>query len=161
DGDHPPNNWLSSFGGPAWSRDERSGRWYLHNFAPEQPDLDWWNEAVRDEVDEILRFWFARGVAGFRIGVCHGIVKDAGLRDHPGGPPLGAAARLQAGVLVQPPGGARRAAPLARRGRCGGPRADPGGRDVRARRRPARALLRRRRGRAAPGVQLPAGPRGS
>jgi alpha-glucosidase len=87
DGDGPPNNWLSSFGGPAWSRDERSGRWYLHNFAPEQPDLDWWNEAVRDEFDDILRFWFARGVAGFRIDVCHGIVKDEELRDDPAATP--------------------------------------------------------------------------
>ena len=49
DGDAPPNNWLSSFGGPAWSRDGETGRWYLHLFAPEQPDLDWWNDAVRDE----------------------------------------------------------------------------------------------------------------
>ena len=87
DGDGPPNNWLSSFGGPAWSRDERTGRWYLHNFAPAQPDLDWWNDAVRDEFDEILRFWFARGVAGFRIDVCHGIVKDAQLRDDPAATP--------------------------------------------------------------------------
>ena len=87
DGDGPPNNWLSSFGGPAWSRDERTGRWYLHNFAREQPDLDWWNEAVRDEFDQILRFWFARGVAGFRIDVCHGIVKDAELRDDPAATP--------------------------------------------------------------------------
>src|SRR3954468_13990042 len=81
--DERPNNWLSSFGGPAWSRDAETGRWYLHNFAPEQPDLDWWNEAVRDEFDAILRHWFARGVAGFRIDVCHGIVKDASLRDDP------------------------------------------------------------------------------
>ncbi len=86
--DHgPPNNWRSSFGGPAWSRDERTGRWYLHNFAPEQPDLDWWNEAVREEFDAILRFWFDRGVAGFRIDVCHGIVKDAELRDDPAAGP--------------------------------------------------------------------------
>jgi alpha-glucosidase len=87
DGDEPPNNWLSSFGGPAWTRDDRTGRWYLHNFAPEQPDLDWWNEAVRDEFDDILRFWFARGVAGFRIDVCHGIVKDRELRDDPAATP--------------------------------------------------------------------------
>jgi alpha-glucosidase len=87
DGDGPPNNWLSSFGGRAWSRDEATGRWYLHNFAPEQPDLDWWNDAVRDEFDDILRFWFARGVAGFRIDVCHGIVKDRELRDDPAATP--------------------------------------------------------------------------
>jgi alpha-glucosidase len=79
----PPNNWVSSFGGPAWTFDEASGQWYLHNFLPEQPDLNWWNEAVRDEFDKILRFWFDRGVAGFRIDVCHMIVKDAQLRDNP------------------------------------------------------------------------------
>jgi alpha-glucosidase len=79
----PPNNWVSSFGGPAWTIDPVSGQWYLHNFLPEQPDLNWWNPAVRDEFDAILRFWFDRGVAGFRIDVCHMIVKDAQLRDNP------------------------------------------------------------------------------
>jgi alpha-glucosidase len=79
----PPNNWVSSFGGPAWTLDDSSGQWYLHNFLPEQPDLNWWNESVRDEFDKILRFWFDRGVAGFRIDVCHMIVKDAELRDNP------------------------------------------------------------------------------
>ena len=78
-----PNNWVSSFGGPAWTFDESSGQWYLHNFLAEQPDLNWWNESVRDEFDKILRFWFDRGVAGFRIDVCHMIVKDAQLRDNP------------------------------------------------------------------------------
>ena len=79
----PPNNWVSSFGGPAWTLDEVSGQWYLHNFLPEQPDLNWWKPEVRDEFDAILRFWFDRGVAGFRIDVCHMIVKDAELRDNP------------------------------------------------------------------------------
>jgi alpha-glucosidase len=79
----PPNNWKSTFGGPAWTRDEASGEWYLHNFTPEQPDLDWWNEDVRAEFDDILRFWMDRGIAGFRIDVAHGIVKDAELRDNP------------------------------------------------------------------------------
>jgi alpha-glucosidase len=78
-----PNNWLSSFGGPAWTLDERTGQCYLHNFTPEQPDLNWWNEEVRAEFDRILRFWFDRGVAGFRIDVCHMIVKDRELRDNP------------------------------------------------------------------------------
>ena len=78
-----PNNWLSSFGGPAWTFDERSGQYYLHNFTAEQPDLNWWNEEVRDEFDRILRFWFDRGVSGFRIDVCHMIVKDRELRDNP------------------------------------------------------------------------------
>ncbi len=79
----PPNNWLSAFGGPAWTLDPRSGQYYLHNFLPEQPDLNWWNPAVRDAFDDIYRFWFDRGVAGFRIDVAHGIVKDRQLRDNP------------------------------------------------------------------------------
>jgi alpha-glucosidase len=77
----PPNNWRSSFGGSAWTWDERIGRYYLHNFLPEQPDLNWWNPAVADAFDEILRFWLGRGVAGFRIDVAHGVVKDRELRD--------------------------------------------------------------------------------
>jgi alpha-glucosidase len=83
----PPNNWLSNFGGAAWTLDEASGRYYLHNFAREQPDLNWWNEDVREAFDDILRFWFARGVAGFRIDVCHAIVKDSELRDDPAATP--------------------------------------------------------------------------
>jgi alpha-glucosidase len=79
----PPNNWLSLFGGPAWTRDDETGLWYLHNFDPKQPDLDWWNDDVRAEFDDILRFWFDRGIAGFRIDVAHGIVKDRELRDNP------------------------------------------------------------------------------
>jgi alpha-glucosidase len=79
----PPNNWLSNFGGSAWTRDEPSGQYYLHNFLPSQPDLNWFNDAVRDEFDAILRFWFDRGVAGFRIDVCHAIVNDRELRDDP------------------------------------------------------------------------------
>ena len=79
----PPNNWISSFGGPAWQLDEASGQYYLHNFEAEQPDLDWWNEDVRREFDDIVRFWWDRGVAGFRIDVCNGIVKDKELRDNP------------------------------------------------------------------------------
>ncbi len=78
-----PNNWVSSFLGPAWTLDPATGQYYLHNFLPEQPDLNWWNGDVRDEFDAILRFWFDRGVDGFRIDVCHMIVKDAELRDNP------------------------------------------------------------------------------
>jgi alpha-glucosidase len=79
----PPNNWVSSFLGPAWTLDDTTGQMYLHNFLPEQADLNWWNDAVRDEFDRILRHWFDRGVAGFRIDVAHMIVKDRGLRDNP------------------------------------------------------------------------------
>ncbi len=78
-----PNNWVSSFGGPAWTLDPASGQYYLHNFVPEQPDLNWWNDGVRNAFDDILRFWFDRGIAGFRIDVCNMIIKDAELRDNP------------------------------------------------------------------------------
>jgi alpha-glucosidase len=76
-----PNNWLSVFGGPAWEWDEHAGRYYLHLFAPEQPDLDWHNPAVEHEFDRILRFWLDRGVDGIRIDVAHGLFKDPELRD--------------------------------------------------------------------------------
>ena len=81
----PPNNWQSAFGGPAWTFDEHTGQWYLHHFVPEQPDLNWWNDGVVAEFDRILRFWFDRGIAGFRIDVAHMIVKDRELRDNPPG----------------------------------------------------------------------------
>ncbi len=77
-----PNNWVSSFGGPAWTLDS-SGQYYLHNHLDEQPDLNWWNHQVRDEFDRILTHWLDRGVAGFRIDVCNIIIKDALLRDNP------------------------------------------------------------------------------
>ncbi|MFM8236359.1 MAG: alpha-amylase family glycosyl hydrolase [Actinomycetota bacterium] len=79
----PPNNWVSTFVGPAWELDAGTGQYFLHNFLPEQPDLNWWNDEVRDEFDRILRFWFDRGVTGFRIDVAHMLVKDADLRDNP------------------------------------------------------------------------------
>ncbi len=79
----PPNNWAAAFGGSAWTLDPERGRYYLHNFLPEQPDLDWWNEEVRAAFDEILRFWFERGIAGFRIDVAHALVHDPQLRDNP------------------------------------------------------------------------------
>ena len=79
----PPNNWRSVFGGAAWTLDEESGQYYLHNFLAEQPDLDWWNDDVRAAFDDIARFWFERGVAGFRIDVAHALVKDPQLRDNP------------------------------------------------------------------------------
>jgi alpha-glucosidase len=82
--DEIPNNWQAAFGGgPAWTLDRETGRYYLHNFAPEQPDLDWWNPEVREEFEHIIRFWFDRGVAGFRIDVANALVKDRELRDNP------------------------------------------------------------------------------
>ncbi|MGH9104313.1 MAG: alpha-amylase family glycosyl hydrolase, partial [Acidimicrobiales bacterium] len=82
-GGDPPNNWLDATGAPAWTWDEPSQQFYLHNFLPTQPDLNWWTEAVHKEFEDILNFWFARGVAGFRIDVAHGLYKDAQLRDNP------------------------------------------------------------------------------
>src|SRR6266550_1102390 len=81
----PPNNWVMAFDPrvPAWTFDEKSGQYYLNQFLSSQPDLNWWNEGVRDAFDDILRFWFDRGVAGFRIDVCHSIIKDRRLRDNP------------------------------------------------------------------------------
>ena len=85
DGSLPPNNWISAFGGSAWTRvttpDGASGQWYLHTFAPEQPDLNWDSEDVRAEFDAILRFWFDRGVDGIRVDAAPGFVKTPGLPD--------------------------------------------------------------------------------
>ncbi|MFF8811941.1 glycoside hydrolase family 13 protein [Streptomyces pactum] len=85
DGSLPPNDWQSVFGGPAWTRttnpDGTPGEWYLHLFAPEQPDLDWDCPEVHQEFDAVLRFWLDLGVDGFRIDVAHGMVKAPGLPD--------------------------------------------------------------------------------
>jgi alpha-glucosidase len=85
-GGGPPNNWLDATGQPAWARDATSGQYYLHSFLPCMPDLNWWEPAVHDAFAEILRFWFARGVAGFRIDAAHGLYHDASLRDDPPAP---------------------------------------------------------------------------
>ena len=79
----PPNNWLDFTGRPAWQWDNSSGQYYLHNFLAAQPDLNWWQPRVHTEFEDILRFWFDRGVAGFRIDVAHGLYKDKLLRDNP------------------------------------------------------------------------------
>jgi alpha-glucosidase len=80
--DDIPNNWRAAFGGgSAWTWNEERGAYYLHQFAKEQPDLDWWNPEVRAEFERILRFWFDRGVAGFRIDVAHSLIHDRQLRD--------------------------------------------------------------------------------
>ena len=88
DGGQPPNNWPSVFGGRGWSRvveaDGRPGQWYLHLFDRKQPDLNWANPQVRAEFLDILRFWLDRGVAGFRVDVAHGLVKDPALPDWDG-----------------------------------------------------------------------------
>ncbi|GHH69623.1 alpha-glucosidase [Streptosporangium violaceochromogenes] len=76
----PPNDWESVFGGPAWSR-LPDGQWYLHLFAPQQPDLNWENPEVHAEFESVLRFWLDLGVDGFRVDVAHGMVKAEGLPD--------------------------------------------------------------------------------
>jgi alpha-glucosidase len=82
DGELPPNNWQSIFGGPAWTRVE-DGEWYLHLFAPEQPDLNWTHREVWHEHEDVLRFWFDRGVAGVRIDSAALLVKDPELAEEP------------------------------------------------------------------------------
>jgi alpha-glucosidase len=82
-GDRPPNNWTSAFGGSAWERDPAGGRWYLHSFYPEQPDLDWHNPAVVEAMQGVVRFWMERGVDGFRLDAIDRLVKDPQLRDDP------------------------------------------------------------------------------
>ncbi|MFF7759550.1 glycoside hydrolase family 13 protein [Streptomyces griseorubiginosus] len=74
-GELPPTDWQSVFGGSAWRR-VPDGQWYLHLFAPEQPDLDWSHEEVREDFRTTLRFWSDRGVDGFRVDVAHALVKD-------------------------------------------------------------------------------------
>src|SRR5690554_841652 len=91
----PPNNWLSFFGGSAWTLDEKTGQYYLHLFAPEQPDLNWRNPDVEAAMLDNLRFWLDKGVDGFRIDVIWTLMKDPQLRDEPpnpewdGGDPFG------------------------------------------------------------------------
>jgi alpha-glucosidase len=79
----PPNNWISDFGGPAWTWDAETGQYYYHAFLKQQPDLNWRNPEVRAAMLDVLRFWFARGVDGFRIDVLWHIVKHAGFPDNP------------------------------------------------------------------------------
>ncbi|WP_062311512.1 glycoside hydrolase family 13 protein [Demequina rhizosphaerae] len=84
-GELPPNNWESVFGGPMWTRvteaDGTPGQWYLHIFDSSQPDFNWELEEVRAEFDDVLRFWLDRGVDGFRVDVAHGLIKADGLPD--------------------------------------------------------------------------------
>lgn len=82
DGELPPNNWVSMFGGPAWTR-TRDGQWYCHLFDSSQPDLNWANPEVMREFEDILRFWLDRGVDGFRVDQPHAMAKQEGLPDHP------------------------------------------------------------------------------
>ena len=85
-GGGPPNNWISDFGGPAWEWDEATGQYYSHAFLKEQPDLNWRNPELRAAMLDVLRFWFAREVDGFRIDVLWHIVKHADFPDNPANP---------------------------------------------------------------------------
>ena len=81
-----PNNWISNFGGPAWEWDERTGQYYYHAFHKAQPDLNWRNPDVQAAMLDVVRFWFDRGVDGFRIDVLWHLIKDADFRDNPRNP---------------------------------------------------------------------------
>lgn len=82
----PPNNWISDFGGPAWEYDEGTGQYYYHAFLKEQPDLNWRNPALRQAMLDVLRFWFDRGVDGFRIDVLWHMIKHPDFPDNPANP---------------------------------------------------------------------------
>jgi alpha-glucosidase len=88
-GELPPNNWLSQFGGSAWTQ-VRDGQWYLHLFDSGQPDWNWANPDVPAMFEDVIRFWLDRGVAGLRVDVAHGIFKDPDLPDIVGQHPLNA-----------------------------------------------------------------------
>src|SRR5829696_1359296 len=79
----PPTNWLSEFGGPGWTWDEATGQYYYHAYLKEQPDLNWRNLDARQAMLEVLRFWFERGVDGFRVDAIHLLFEDEQLRDNP------------------------------------------------------------------------------
>ena len=85
-GGGPPNNWLSEFGGEAWTCDAATGQYYHHAFLPEQPDLNWRNPHVRAAMHEAMRFWLRKGVDGFRVDVMWHLMKDADFRDNPPNP---------------------------------------------------------------------------
>ena len=89
DGEQPPSNWISAFGGSSWTRvteaDGRPGQWYYHLFAAEQPDFNWENPLVLEFFEGVLRFWLDRGVDGFRIDVSDALIKDTSWPDTPNG----------------------------------------------------------------------------
>jgi len=85
-GGGPPNNWLSTFGGSAWTLDEATGQYYLHTYLREQPDLNWRNPAVEAEMLGVMRFWLDRGVDGLRVDAVQNVIKDDRFRDNPPNP---------------------------------------------------------------------------
>jgi alpha-glucosidase len=82
----PPNNWMSEFGGSAWAYDAATRQYYYHAFLAQQPDLNWRSPAVRQAIDEVMRFWLRKGVDGFRVDVIWHLIKDAAFRDNPPNP---------------------------------------------------------------------------
>jgi alpha-glucosidase len=82
----PPNNWLSVFGGPAWTFDPGSGQWYRHTYLPEQPDLNWRHHQLVEAMLDVVRFWMDMGVDGFRVDAAHQMMKDPEERDNPPAP---------------------------------------------------------------------------
>jgi len=85
----PPNNWVSVFGGPAWTLDERTGQYYLHSFLESQPDLNWRNPELKRAMLDMLRMWLEHGTDGLRIDTAHFVMKDPDLRDDPPNPSIG------------------------------------------------------------------------
>jgi alpha-glucosidase len=81
--DQPPNNWTSTFGGSAWKFDPTTGQYYYHYFYAEQPDLNWRNPEVRKAMMDAMRFWYKRGVAGFRLDAVDTLFEDPDLKDNP------------------------------------------------------------------------------
>jgi len=79
----PPNNWLSTFGGPAWKFNAKTGQWYYHFFYPQQPDLNWRNPAVEKAMFDVTKWWYDRGVAGFRLDAVDTLFEDPELHDNP------------------------------------------------------------------------------
>jgi alpha-glucosidase len=82
----PPNNWYSEFGGPAWTYDQKTTQWYYNYFYPQQPDLNWRNPAVHDAMMDVTRFWYKRGVSGFRLDAVDTLFEDPKLTDNPSTP---------------------------------------------------------------------------
>ncbi|WP_277553155.1 alpha-glucosidase [Halobaculum limi] len=94
DGEAPPNNWQSFFGGPAWSYDDEREQWYLHLFDPKQPDLNWENPAVREAVADEMQFWLDEGIDGFRLDVVNLLSKPAGYPNGEQSDPFNGTLRL-------------------------------------------------------------------
>lgn len=79
----PPNNWTSTFGGSAWTKDPRTGQYYYHMFTPEQPDLNWRNPKVEKAMHDVARWWFDRGIYGFRLDAVDSMYERTDLKDNP------------------------------------------------------------------------------